>query len=108
MSVIGVSCRFQQTFSHITTMAACCLRRDGARGFSAAITDAPCRRHKYTTQSHYADTGSNSPGFILLMMSVYLENNHINVFDMARQRYRTRKVPTGSEHFEQSATKGVV
>ena len=40
--VIGVLRRFQQSFSHITTGAACCMRRDSAWVLSAANTDAPC------------------------------------------------------------------
>ena len=34
---------FQQYFNHITTVAACCMRLDSARVFSAANTDAPYR-----------------------------------------------------------------
>ena len=37
--VIGVLRSFQQSFSHITTVAACCMRRDSARVLSAANTD---------------------------------------------------------------------
>ena len=33
-------------FSHMTRVAACCMRRDSARGLSAANTDVLCRRHK--------------------------------------------------------------
>ena len=39
--VNGVLRRFQQSFSYITTVAACCMRRDSARGLSAANTDTP-------------------------------------------------------------------
>ena len=44
--VMDVLRRFQQSFSHITTMAACFMRRNSARVLSAANTDTPCRRHK--------------------------------------------------------------
>ena len=45
--VIGVFLRrFQQSFSHITPVAACCMRRNSARGLSATNTDGPWRRHK--------------------------------------------------------------
>ena len=44
--VIGVLRHFQQSFSHITTVAACCMRRDSARVLSPANTDATCCRHK--------------------------------------------------------------
>ena len=42
---------FQQSFSYITTVAACCIRRDSTRILNAANTDAPCCRHK--TQMHH-------------------------------------------------------
>ena len=47
-------CRFQHSFSHTTTVSACCMSHDRARVLhvSAANSDAPCRRQKYTTQSH--------------------------------------------------------
>ena len=41
---------FQQTFSHNTTVAACCMRRV----LSATNTDWPCRRHK--THVHHPVT----------------------------------------------------
>ena len=68
--VIGVLRHFQQSFSHITTVAACCMRRDIPCVLSAANTDAPCQRHKYTNQSQYPETGPTSPGCILLMLRV--------------------------------------
>ena len=37
---------FQQSFSHITTEAACYMRRDSARALSTANTDALCHIHK--------------------------------------------------------------
>ena len=61
MCVIGVLRRFQQSLSHITTVAVCCMGRDSARVLRAANDDAVCRRHK---------TGPTSPGLILLMLSV--------------------------------------
>ena len=48
--VIGVLCRFQLYFCHITTVAACCMRRDSARVLSAANTDTPC--HTHNTRVH--------------------------------------------------------
>ena len=45
MCVIGNLGHFQQSFSHIATVAACCIRRESARILSAANTDAPYRRH---------------------------------------------------------------
>ena len=41
--VISVLRLFQQSFSHITMVATCCIRHDNARLLSAASTDAPCR-----------------------------------------------------------------
>ena len=38
--------RFQQSFSHIMTVAACCGKRDGARVLSAANTGAQWGRHE--------------------------------------------------------------
>ena len=64
--VIGVLHRFQQSFSHITTVAVCCIRRDSARVLSTSNTYAPCRRHTYTTQSFCPYNGPTSPGFIRL------------------------------------------
>ena len=48
--MIGVLRGFQQYFGHITTVTACCMRRDSVRVLSAANTDAPCRRHKTRIQ----------------------------------------------------------
>ena len=45
--VIGVILRLQQSFSHITTVTACCMGRDSARVLSAANTAASCRRHTH-------------------------------------------------------------
>ena len=44
--VIGDLRRFQQSFSRITMVAACCMRRASARVLGAANTDAPSLRHK--------------------------------------------------------------
>ena len=44
--VIGVLRHFQHYFSHITTVAACYIRRNSVRVLSSANTDQPCRRHK--------------------------------------------------------------
>ena len=52
--VIGDLRRFQQSFSHISTVASCCMRHDIARIFGGANTDAPCRRH--TTRVHHPVT----------------------------------------------------
>ena len=52
--LICVLCRFQQSFSHITMVAACSMRQDSAQVLSAFNTDAPCRRHK--TQMHHPVT----------------------------------------------------
>ena len=41
MCVISVFRRFQQSFSHITTVASCCMRLESAWILSAANTDAP-------------------------------------------------------------------
>ena len=71
--VCGVLRRFQQYFSDITTVAACCMRRDSARVLSAAnalMHRSTDTRHECTTQLHYPDTGPTSPYFILLMLIV--------------------------------------
>jgi len=52
--VIGVLHRFQQSFSHITTVAACCMRHDSTLVLSAANTDLQCLKHK--TQMHHPVT----------------------------------------------------
>jgi len=46
VSEICVLRRFQQFFSYIMTVAACCMRSDSARVLNAANTDAPCHRDK--------------------------------------------------------------
>ena len=65
----GVVRLFYHSFSHNTTVAACCMRRISARVLSAANTDAPCRIHK--TRVHHPVTlswhRSTSPGFILIL-----------------------------------------
>jgi len=52
--VIGVLCHFQQSFSHITMVAAFCMRQDSSQVLSAFNTDAPCCRHK--PQMHHPVT----------------------------------------------------
>ena len=54
--VIGVLRRFRESKSHITTVAACCMRRVSARVLSATDTNAPCRQHE--TQMHHPVTFS--------------------------------------------------
>ena len=59
----------QQCFSHNTMVTVCCMRRDMAWVLNAANSYSPYRRHEYSTQSHYTDTRSTRPSFILLMPS---------------------------------------
>ena len=70
------SCCFQQSFSHITTISASCMRRDSSFVWSAAYTDAPCRWQK--TQVHY-----------LVTLSWHQVNQswfyHINTVHLARK-----------------------
>ena len=70
---------FNNLFSHITMVAACCMRRDSTRVLNAVNTDAPCRRHitrhEFTNLSYYPDTRPTSPDVILLMISVWRGNN---------------------------------
>ena len=90
--VCGVLRRFQQYFSHIPTVAACCMSRDSAWVLHAANTDAPCRRHKI--RMHHPVTSSWQPVrdnqscfFNLLMLSIKRGNNQyqfVNAFDLAR------------------------
>ena len=46
LCVIRVLCHFQQSFSHITMVTACCMRHDSALVLKVVNTDALCRRHK--------------------------------------------------------------
>ena len=46
--LLGVLCHFQQSFSHIMTVAACCMRHDSARVLNAVNTDAPRSQTQYT------------------------------------------------------------
>ena len=52
--VLVVLRRFQQSFSHITTVTAFCTRHYSARVLSAAYSDATCHRHK--PRMHYQFT----------------------------------------------------
>ena len=65
--VIGVLRRFQQSFSHITTVASCCMRRDSTQVLSAANTDALCRRQK--TRMHHPVTIILTQGQPVLILS---------------------------------------
>ena len=58
-------------FSHITTVAACCMRRhlqrSGFKCYQTLMYRVADTIHDYTIQSHHPDTGPTSPGVILLM-----------------------------------------
>ena len=56
--VIRVLRRIQQYFSHITTVAACCMWCDGARVFTALYTDVQCQRQQ--PQLQHPDTNTNA------------------------------------------------
>ena len=60
--VIGALHRFQQSFSPITLVAACCMRHGNAWVLSTAniVAHVASKRHKYTTLSHYLDPRTTS------------------------------------------------
>ena len=64
--------RFQQSFSHYTTVAAFSLDAI-ALVFLVLLTlmhRAADTRQEYITKSYYHDTGQTSPDYILLMLSI--------------------------------------
>ena len=61
----GVLRRFQHPFSHITTVAAYCMRSDIALGYQVSLT-----RMHHAADTMYKDTAPPSPDVIVLILSV--------------------------------------
>ena len=80
---------FQQSFSHITMVAACCIRPYILVVFYVLPTlmhhDADTT-HTYTTTSHFTDIVPNSPDFILSLLSEETISTYFNAFGAAGAR----------------------